>query len=101
MDRKMTIQQRELIQRIAMITGYSETVVRDIVKAETEFVLDEIKCGTPVKIGNIGILSVKEREMRNGYDFTNRQVRDGMKIAKIIKFNASAALKRAVKGKNQ
>lgn len=97
----LSIKKREVIQRLALITGYSETVVRDVIKAETEFVLDEIKCGTSVRLGNIGELTIMEREMRNGYDFNAKQVRTGTKTVSIVKFHASASMKRAVKELNE
>lgn len=95
---KLTIQRREVIQRLSLITGYDVTIVRDIINAETEFVLDEIRNGTSVRIGNLGELIVSQRQLRQGYDFKKKQAIAGTKAANMVKFHASAALKKAIKG---
>lgn len=95
---KLSIQRREVIQRLSLITGYDVAIVRDIINAETEFVLDEIRNGTSVRIGNLGELIVSQRQLRQGYDFKKKQAIAGTKTVNMVKFHASAALKRAIKG---
>lgn len=95
---KLSIQRREVIQRLSLITGYDVAIVRDIINAETEFVLDEIRNGTSVRIGNLGELIVSQRQLRQGYDFKKKQAIAGTKTVNMVKFKASAALKRAIKG---
>lgn len=95
---KLSIQRREVIQRLSLITGYDVAIVRDIINAETEFVLDEIRNGTSVRIGNLGELIVSQRQLRQGYDFNKKQAIAGTKTVNMVKFHASAALKRAIKG---
>ena len=95
---KLSIQRREVIQRLSLITGYDVAIVRDIINAETEFVLDEIRNGTSVRIGNLGELIVSQRQLRQGYDFKKKQAIAGTKTVNMVKFHSSAALKRAIKG---
>lgn len=95
---KLSIQRREVIQRLSLITGYDVAIVRDIINAETEFVLDEIRNGTSVRIGNLGELIVSQRQLRQGYDFKKKQAIAGTKAVNMVKFHASAALKKAIKG---
>lgn len=97
MIKKLTVLERELIQRLALITGYHPVMVRDVIKAQTEFVLDEIRNGTPVRLGNLGELFIYTTEYGNGYDFAKREKKPGKKTVNQIKFRPSAALVRAVK----
>lgn len=93
--KKVEIVETELIERLALITGYSRQTVRDVIKAQTEFVLDEIKVGTPVRIGNLGIIDIVEAKTRGGYNFKEKRM-NVPKIYKKIKFKPSRALKGAV-----
>ena len=56
---KLTIQRREVIQRLSLITGYDVTIVRDVINAETEFVLDEIRNGSNFKLAGAWTFMIK------------------------------------------
>lgn len=85
----------ELIERLSQITGHDKEVVRDIIKGLTEFVTDELKNETPVRIGKLGELYTSTYMGRGGYDFRKGAINPNKLITK-VKFNPSAQLKRAV-----
>lgn len=98
MRNKATIVESETIDRIAAITGQHRMVVRDVLHALTEFTLYNISRGIPVRIGNLGEISVIEYMAGGGYNFAKKQLNE-KKVHRKIKFRASAAVKRAVSGK--
>lgn len=95
--KSMTVLKRELIQRLALITGYKDTVVRDVLKALTEFVIDELHNNTPVRVGDIVTIETVKNRVRAGYDFAKKENRPGMKYIYALKFKPSSALKKAIK----
>ena len=70
-------------------------MVRDIIKAMTEFTLDEISTGTPVRIGNLGVITTIEAKSRGGFNFKTKSM-NTPKTYHRVKFKPSRALKRAV-----
>ena len=94
---QLTECERELIHRLALITGYSDIIVRDVIKAQTEFVIDEIKNGTPVRLGGLGEIRLGTKRARAGYNFATKEVYRGMKDVPIVVYKPSAGMKRAVK----
>lgn len=95
MVKELLVTERELIYRLSLITGHGPEVVRDIIKAQAEFVIDELRNGIPVRLGAIGELHVISYSGNGGYDFSTKQVRDKKEI-KRIKFKVSKTLKRAI-----
>lgn len=95
--KSMAVLERELIQRLALITGYTDTIVRDVIKAQTEFVLDELRNNTPVRIGNILTIETKRNRVRAGYNFATKQNNPGLKDVYSLKIKPTAALKKVIK----
>lgn len=94
-SKAIEIVESEMIERLALITGYSRQMVRDIIKAMTEFTLDEISTGTPVRIGNLGVITTIEAKSRGGFNFKTKSM-NVPKTYNRVKFKPSRALKRAV-----
>ena len=92
----LLVTERELIHRLSIITGHNKEVVRDIIKAQYEFVVDELSSGIPVRIGNLGEFHAITRKVNGGYDFDKKQMKPG-KMGTQVKFFISAGVKRAVK----
>ena len=95
MVKELLVTERELIYRLSLITGHGPEVVRDVIKAQTEFIMDELKNGIPVRLGALGELHVIKYSGNGGYDFENKQVRAKKEIKK-IKFKVSKTFKRAI-----
>lgn len=95
--KSLAVLEGEFIQRLSLITGYNTTIIRDVLKAQTEFVLDEVRNNTPVKIGNILTIDTHVKRARAGYDFAKKENRPGMKDVVKLKFKPTQALKKAVK----
>jgi nucleoid DNA-binding protein len=96
-QKKWGVVESELIARLSVITGYNKQIIRDVIKAQTEFVLDEIKNGIPVRIGGLGDITIGIKRCNAGFHFGDMHRLDGQKDSKYIKFKASATLKRAAK----
>ena len=92
---QMTILETELYERLSLISGHSKSAVRDVIKALSEFVIDEIRNGIPVVIGQLGTMDVKECKTR-GYNFKTNEVLEQHNYNK-VKFTPSDPLKRAAR----
>ena len=95
MAKELLITERELIQRLALVTGHGKDVVRDVIKAQSEFVMDELKNGIPVRLGALGEICTITYKGNGGYDFDNKRMRP-MKEFTRVKFKPSTTLKRIV-----
>lgn len=91
----MIVLERELYDRLSLISGYPKDVVRDVVKALSEFVMDELKNDIPVVLGQLGSISVMECNTPGGYNFHTKKKGDPHTYKK-IKFSASKTLKRVL-----
>ena len=96
MTKELLVSERELIHRLSLITGYGKDVVRDVIKAQTDFVLDELSNGIPVRIGNLGEFYISSRICNGGYDFAKKEVKP-KKIITRVKFKCSRAVQACAK----
>lgn len=87
--------ERELIERLSMVTGHGRDIVRDVLQAELEFIIDELKNGIPVRLGKLGEFEVIEKRCRGGYNFTTKEMCKPKAITK-IKFRPSSRMKSAI-----
>lgn len=90
-----TIIETELIDRLSAITGHNRNVVRDIIRAQTEFVLWAMENNTPVRIGNIVELEPINCTCAGGFNFATGVV-NPVKQSRKVKFKPTAALRRAI-----
>jgi nucleoid DNA-binding protein len=94
------ILESELYTRLAQVTGHGKDVVKDVITGLTEFIIDELKNETPVKIGKMGEIYTTTYKGRGGYDFAKGQAKPNKVITK-IKFKPSAPFKRAIESLNE
>ena len=101
---RSTIIEREFYQRVAMISGYSKTVVRDVFNAAYELVEDELKSDTPVVLGRFGTMMRHERNVGGGYNFHTGEKHRGFRKVARIKFTPSrpfqTVIKNTIKGQS-
>lgn len=95
MAKELLVTERELIYRLSLVTGHGKDIVRDVVKAYAEFVMDELKNGIPVRLGALGELELMTYNGRGGYDFKTKQKNENKEIRK-VKFKISKTFKRAI-----
>lgn len=86
---------KELIAKVAELTGEKKTVVEKVVNAALTTVQDELVAGAVVSLNNFGAFSVTERAARTG---RNPQTGKEIEIpaSKVVKFKPSSVLKTAV-----
>ena len=90
------IVETELYTRLSLITGHGKDVVRDVIKALNELVIDELKNETPVRLGAIGEITTITCRRCGGHDFENHCMKP-TKVVRCAKFKPSIKLKRAIK----
>ena len=93
--RQLLVTEREMIERLSKITGYGKDIVRDVIKAQSDFIIDELKNGIPVRLCKLGEFSTIRRRCQGGYDFSTKEVRPPSDVT-IVKFNISKRLKNEV-----
>jgi len=93
--RQLLVGEGELIDRLSLVTGHGKDVVRDILLAQAEFVIDELKNGIPVRLGKLGEFEVRECRCRGGYNFRTKKM-GNPKIVSKVKFRPSVRMKRAI-----
>lgn len=93
--KELLVTERELIERLSLITGHSKDVVRDVIKAQAEFVIDELSNGIPVRIGALGEFETFRSKCQGGYDQKEKKWREP-KVVTRVRFKISKAVKRAV-----
>ena len=93
--KSIALNESELYERLALLTGYSQQVVRDVIKAQTEIVCDSLLAGTPVRIG-LGEISVLTYQGRGGFSFQDHNINDGQTTHARVRFHPSAVLRRTV-----
>lgn len=93
------ILESELYIRLAQVTGHGKDVVRDVIKGMCEFVMDELRNETPVRLGTLGEIYTKTYKGRGGFDFGSGKAKPNKFITK-IKFKPSAPFRRAVEPLN-
>lgn len=91
----LLITEREFIERLVLITGHNKDVVRDIIKAQYEFVVEELCNGIPVRVGKLGEFHIVTSLVNGGYDFNTHQAKP-KKMKSRVKFYISAGVKIAV-----
>lgn len=89
------VTERELVLRLALITGHNKDIVGDVLRAMNEFVMDELADGIPVRLGKLGEFSTYTSECNGGYDFKMKKLRPRITVTK-VKFRCSNTLRRAV-----
>lgn len=94
---KSTVTECEFYERVALISGYSKTTVRDVFNAAYELIEDELKDGTPVIVGKLGSIMRHERNVGGGYNFRTGEKHYGCKKVSVVKFVPARSLQRAVK----
>lgn len=67
-----SIQQSELIAKIADSTGYSEEAVTDIIKSMARQVRVELRAGHRVKVLNLGVFETREVQGRERYNINTK-----------------------------
>ena len=95
-EKTATVLETELYERLSKITGHGKDVVRDVLKSLHEFVIDELKNGTPVRIGPLGEITTITCRRCGGYNFKTGESKP-FKMVKQVKFKPSISLKRSVK----
>lgn len=93
----LTIHDAELYNRLSAISGHRKEVVRDVILALSEFVMDELKNDIPVSVGKLGIFSVKHYKSSGGYSFKTG-VHRPIGTCHKISFKPSAQMNKTVKG---
>lgn len=93
---ELLVTEREMIYRLSKITGYGPDIVKDVIKAEVEFIFDELKNGIPVRLGRVGQFEVRRANVYAGYNFHTKQ-NQGMKEMNFVKFKVSKPLKMAIR----
>ena len=93
---ELLITERELVHRLSLITGHNKDVVKDVLRAQTEFVTDELKNGIPVRLTGLGEFSVMQSTRGGGYDFQKKCVKPMVTVIS-PKFRISEVLRNAVK----
>jgi len=100
MVKELLVNERELIHRLSLITGYGKDIIRDVIKAQTDFVIDELSNGIPVRIGNLGEFYISSRVCNGGYDFAKKEVKPKKKVTR-VKFKCSRAVLATVKNQQE
>lgn len=95
-EKSATIVESELYARLSLITGHGKDVVRDVIRALSEFVMDELKCETPVRLGSLGEITTITCRRNGGYDFAKKEKREA-KMVRQAKFKPSITLRRAIR----
>lgn len=85
---QLLVSERECIQRLSLVTGHAKDVVRDVLNAELEFLIDELRNGVPVRLGKLGEFEVVEKKCQGGYNFHTGQM-GKPKLVQKIKFTPS------------
>jgi len=92
----LTIHDAELYNRLSAISGHRKDVVRDVILALSEFVVDELKNDIPVSVGKLGIFSVKHYRSNGGYSFKTGQHHE-IGMCHKISFKPSVSMNKMVK----
>ena len=69
--------------------------MRDIIKAQAEFITDELKNGIPVRLPKLGEFHVQKSTRFGGYDFVKKE-KKGMITVISPKFKLSEGFKNAI-----
>ena len=93
--KELLVTERELIERLSLITGHNKDVVRDVIKTLCEFVIDEVSNGIPVRLGSLGEFSTYICTRNGGYDFATKKMMP-KKEGREVKFRCSKTIRRAV-----
>ena len=94
--KELLVSEREVIERISLITGHGKDIVRDVINAHSEFVIDEISNGIPVRIGKLGEMDIKEHHYAGGYDFAHKCM-GTPSTSIVVKFYPSKRLREAAR----
>lgn len=91
----LLVTEREFIHRVSLITGHPKDVVKDIIKAQAEFITDELKNGIPVRVTGLGEFYTQTSNCFGGYDFAKKCVKPRVTVIR-PKFKFSSTLKNQV-----